>query len=233
MNVFTSVGILLFAMLILALLQLVPGIFLLFYHHASGKYSRKKASDQAAFFIFGVETATILVFLFIYLVLSYSPALVPIFDSQIFAWVMAGLTCILGLVACFGYFRRGSGTQLFISRSTAHQYQTQIKSVKSRSDAFVLGLTAIAPELIFTLPLYILATIEIMRLGTTCFSRAGLIILFALIAILPLIIIHSLWRHRNLADFMRFRFKNKTFFRFALSCAYFTLTILIILGAML
>lgn len=233
MSVFASVGILLFAMLILGFLQLVPGIFLLFRHHASGKYSRSRASDQAAFFIFGVETAVILVFLFIYLILSYSPALVPVFDSNVFTWIMASIAFILSLVTCFGYFRPGPGTKLFISRKVARQYQTGIKTTKSRSDAFVLGLTTIAPELVFTLPLYILATIEIMRLGPDCFSRAGLIILFAIATILPLIIIHALWQHYNLADFIRFRFKNKAFFRFTLSFAYFAIAVLIIIGALL
>lgn len=234
MSVLTSIGILVFAMLILAFLQLVPGIFLLFTHYASGKYSKLKATDLTTFFILGVETAVVLIFLSLCTILCVSPATTFIIDSDIFAWIMAGIFLALSLVIFSFYYRKGRGSKLFISRRLAHEYQAKIPTVKTRSDAFVFGLTALIPELIFTLPLFLIVTTEIMQLGTDCFARAGLIILFALVTILPLLIFYTFSQHsRNLADFIRFRFKNKTFFRLTLALLYFLIAVLIILGVWL
>ena len=83
MSVLTAVGILLLSMLVLAVLQLVPGIFLLFSHFTRGKYSRVHANDLNIFFIIGVETAIVLVFLSLYAILCCSPAVSFIIDSDI------------------------------------------------------------------------------------------------------------------------------------------------------
>lgn len=234
MSVLTAVGILLLSMLVLAVLQLVPGIFLLFSHFTRGKYSRVHANDLNIFFIIGVETAMVLVFLSLYAILCCSPAVTFIIDSDIFIWVMAGISLALSLISFIFYFRSGRGTELFISRRMAKGIKHKITITKTRSDAFVLGLVSIVPELIFTLPLILLSAIEIMRLNINCPERACLIILFAVAAIFPLLLIHGFSANgHTLAEFTRFRFKNKPFFRFWLSFSYFLIAILIILGVLL
>ena len=210
-------------------LQLVPGIFALFSHYTSGKYSQVRATDLATFFILGAETSVVVVFLCIYAILCCSPAVTFIIDSEVFAWAMAGILIALTLAILGFYFRKGSGTKLFISRRLASNLRTRITTVKTRSDAFAFGFVSAVPELIFTLPIYLLATIAIMRLNLSHFESAGLIILFAIVAILPLLIIHCSPSH-NLADFLRFRFKNKSFFRFAIALFYLLIAALIILG---
>ena len=67
MSVFVSVGIVILAMLIMAFLQLSSGVFSLFYHYASGKYSKSRASDMTLFFILGTETAAACLFFCSYL----------------------------------------------------------------------------------------------------------------------------------------------------------------------
>ena len=62
MNVFASIGIVLLAMLIMASLQLVPGVFALFFHYALGKHSLKKASGLGLFFILDAEIISAFLF---------------------------------------------------------------------------------------------------------------------------------------------------------------------------
>ena len=234
MSVLTSVGILILSGLILAFLQLVPGIFAIFSHFIHGKFSRPKASDLTTFFIIGNEIAVVLIFLCIYAILCCSPAVTFIIDSDIFAWILAGIFLALTFVTLGFYYRKGSGTKLFISRRLANGLKTRVQSTKSRSDAFTLGLVSVVPELIFTLPIYFITTITIMRLDFIPLGRAGLIILFAIIAILPPLILKiTTSLGYTLADFLKFRFKNKTFFRFCLALCYLLIASLIILGVTL
>lgn len=231
MSVLTSLGILALAILSLAFFQLTPSIFSLFLHFASGKYSKLKASDLAVFFILGAETFVVFIFLFIYSALSNSPFLFGIIDSPIFSWIMAGILAALGILIFVLYFRHNSSTELFIPRKLAQNFHNKAKTIKTRSDSFVFGFTSALPEFIFTLPLYIIATIEIMQIDSNSFTRAGIIILFAIFAILPLFITSFLSNNGyTLADSLRFRTRNKNFFRIFLSLSYLLIATLIILG---
>lgn len=232
MSVLTSVGILVFSMLIMAFLQLAPGIFLLFAHFVTGKYSKNKATDLITFFILGVETATVIMFLCAYAILCGSPITMFV-TNDIFAWIMAGIFIALALITATMYFRKGPGSKLFLSRSFATSIRTKITTVKSRPDAFFLGFFAAVPELFFTLPLYFISALAVMNLGTTSLERAGLIIIFAFAAVAPLLIFHTLSHTRTTADFLRFRFRNKSFFRFSLSLFYLLIATLIITGVVL
>ena len=234
MSVLTSVGILVLSALVLTFFQLIPGIFAYFNHYTHGKYSYKRASDLATFFILGVETAVVLVFLCLYTILCCSPAITFIIDSEIFAWILAGIILALAFVIFGLYYRSGPGSKLFISRRLATSFNTRITSAKFRSDAFILGLISIVPELIFTLPIYLITLITILHLDLISPARAGIIILFAFIAILPLFIIRTFTSTtHNLADYLKFRFKNKTFIRCCIPLFYFIIASLIIIGATL
>lgn len=229
MSILTSIGILILSMLIMVFLQFVPGIFALFSHQVAGKYSRVRASDLSTFFILGFETSIVILFICLFTILCFSPAIISVIDSEMFAWVMAGIFIALTLISLGFYFSKGSGTKMFISRRLASMFHSKISTIKTRSDAFTLGLISVIPELIFTLPLFLMVAISVMRLDFSQFERAGFIILFAIVSILPLVIFHSLSNY-NLADFIRFRFRNKTFFRFAIASFYLFIAALIILG---
>ena len=215
-------------MLILMSLQLIPGIFALVSHYAFGKYSNKKASDLALFFIIGVEIAFAITMLLIYLILTaiYS----TIYNIDILIWIICGILVALGIITFFFYYRKGDGSKLFIPRSFAKNIDLRARSVKTRSDAFVMGVLAPFPELIFTLPLYIIATICIMEVGETAIIRAGLVSLFVFFTIIPNLLYYLISSHHNLATYIKFRFKNKTFFRIFISILYFILAIFIMIG---
>jgi hypothetical protein len=229
MSVFASVGILILAMLIMVLLQLSPGIFLLFSHYASGKYSRRKASDLSLFFIFGAETCIALVFLSIYFILT-ALYLYPIdFQNDFLIWIIAGIFIAIGLIFPFCYFRKGRGTKLFVTRHLATAFNKKASSAKSRSDAFILGFISTIPELLFTLPIYTLTALEIMELGSNPPLRGLLILVFILVSIAPLLVTHVFMDFgHNLVEIEKFRVRNKNFTRFFISLIYFLIAILII-----
>ena len=233
MSDFTSLGILILCAIIMASLQLVPGVFLLASHFLAGRFSRKKASDLAIFFILGAETSFAIVFISVYFILCALSSVINVFHETIFSWIISGVFVVLSILSACLYFRKGLGTKLFISHTIAEDYQIKAHTIKSRSDAFILGLISIIPELPFTLPIYLVATSEIIRLGSGSISRSALAIAFILISILPLLIIHALYNYLNLADFIRLRFNNKNYHRAILFTSYLLIATLIVLRNLL
>ena len=227
MIVFASLGFLILSVLILCLLPLTPGIFAIFLHDATGQYSHKKVDDLSLFFILGAETLKVLIF-FLASVITWALPLCTInFNNPALLWSLAGVFVAHSLAFCCFYFRKGDHAQLFVSRQTAHKFLKKTRLTKKRSDAFVLGLVSSIPELPFTLPLYFISVLSIMNISTLPLSCAGLIILFAFITIIPLFIIYASFKTGfNLADFIKFRRKNKTFCRFFVSLLYLTIAVL-------
>ena len=227
MSILISVGILILAMLIMALLQLVPGIFALFSHYALGKFKQAKAYDFMLFFILGVETITACLFLCVYYLTFVFRFGEADFINRIFAWILAGIMIALSLSSLFFYFRRGSGTKLFISRKTAQALDHNAKISKTRSDAFSLGTISGTYELFFTFPLYIIVALTVTQIN---FSAPGLLaFLFILAPLIPLFCLY--WRYRsgyNLANIIKSRTNNKNFIRFLLFISYLFLAFLII-----
>lgn len=216
-------------MLIMASLQLQPGIFALFYHYASGKYSKARTSDITLFFILGAETAAACLFLCSYYIanLLFLYQFRP--ETSFFAWIIVGVLIALAIMSLFCYFRPGPGTQLFISRRCAKNLDLHAKNAKSRSDAFVLGAFSGVCELPFTLPLYIITSIEIIEMTVEFFPSHLLTLLYIIIPAIPLFIIR--WRFKaghNLADIQKTRVKDKIFTRIILSFSYLAITILFI-----
>ncbi len=235
MSDLTPVGILLLSMLIFAFLQLVPGVFMLFSHYKFGQMSRNKASDLNTFFILGAETFIVIIFLATFAILNTSPFILEIAESAIFNWISAGVLLALAVLFATIYYRAGAtSSELFISRRFAKNITSRAKSSKTRSEAFLLGLSSAIPELIFTFPLYILANLAVLTLASSPIEHSALVILFALVAILPLFIIHFTFATRKtLAPLMKFRFNNRPFFRFIIPFFYFLIAVLIILRILL
>ena len=216
-------------MLIMVFLQLTPGVYALFYHYNLGKYSKKKASDLGLFYILGAETTSACLFLccyyvaFILFLNDYRP------ETGIFAWIAVGVMIVLATASAIFYYRKGFGSKLFIPRKTAKALDQKASSIKSRSDAFVLGAFSGTYELPFTLPLFIITAVELMEMNAEYYSSNLLTILYIVAPVIPLFIIR--WRlhaSHNLADIIRMRIKDKTFTRIILSFCYLTIAILII-----
>ena len=230
MSVFTSLGILILSTLIIASMKLIPGVFVLLLHYASGKFSKVKANDLSIFFIFGTETMIALI-LFLISILTFSiPPKTLSLGNNVLTWIIIGILIALSLVSFLLYYRKGPGTKLFISRKIADSLHQKARLAKTRSDAFALGFFSGLPELILTIPVYLISVISITQISNQATTYSACIILLDVIAISPLFIMHGLFQTgRNFADIERLRTKNKTFFRIFISLLYLLLAITIII----
>lgn len=205
----------------------MPGTFSIFYHYALGKTSAKKANDRSLSFILGVEIFISFAWLFVYAIIFAIFYNSIDFCPNLFFWIISGIFLAESIAILFFYFRRGKSAALFIPRCTATALSMHAKKAKTRSDAITLGFFASLPELIFTLPLYIISAI--ILLNTTVFPRALIILLYILVSIIPLFIIRFYYSTgHNLAEITRFRVRLKPILRLIISFLYFFLAIIIL-----
>ena len=231
MSIMTSGGIVILATLILAFLQLEPGIFALFSHYSSGKFTAKKRALFTTFFMLGVETVSAILFLCSVLFVNIFYFFNTRPEATFSAWLLIGILFALAIVSLIGYYRPGSGSRLFIPRKCAATLEHYAANVNSRSDAFVLGAFSGILELPFTLPLYLAAASSIVILSVIWPPSLLLAFVFVFIPLLPLFFLRYRFRLGfNLADIMRTRVRNKNFIRFLLCFAYSVIAILLIIN---
>jgi hypothetical protein len=215
------------SMLILVFLQLTPSTFAIFYHYALGKKSSKKASDLSLSFILGVEIFVgiiwTLIYIFIFTIFKNSTD----FCTSVFFWIMFGIFVVEALAVLTLYFRKGKNTKLFISRRVASSLSSHAAKVRTRSDALALGFFSCLPELVFTLPLYIISAT--ILLNTVFIPRGLSVILFIISSTIPLFATLGFYcSGHNLAEIQRFRVRSKSFFRFLLCACYLIIAMAII-----
>lgn len=229
MSFYISLGTVLLAILIMAFLQLQPGSFSLLYHYCTGKYSKARTSDMTLFFILGVEVSSAALFLCSYFFtnLFFLYCFRP--ETSFWAWAAAGIFVALAFVGLFGYYKSGHSTKLFISRKYAKAIDEKARTAKTRSDAFALGAFSGMAELIFTVPLYIITSAEIMMMSAKFFPSYTLTLIYILAPTIPLFVIRWVFKSgRNLADIQKTRIRDKNFTRFILFASYLTIAILMI-----
>ena len=208
-------------------MQLVPGTFALFYHYAIGKNSSTKADNLSLYFILGTITLMATIWLLVYTFIFKVFYDKINFYLDFIPWIMTGIFFAESIASLFFYYRKGKFTTLFISRSVARNLNSHAQKTKNRSDAFILGFFSGIPELIFTLPLYIVTSIELMKINFSL--RPLFIIFYIIISIIPLFIIRTLYRcDYNLAKIERARIHAKIFIRIFISISFTLLAIAVI-----
>ena len=222
MSYILSVVLILLSMVIFAFLQLTPGLFTIFYHSRLAKTSKKRADDQSLSFILGTEIFSTTIWILVYFIIFALFYNVPDFNQGIFPFVMAGICLAEASVSFFFYFRSNKqkpSTATFITRHNAHTLTYRAKTIKNRSDCIMLGFVSNIPELIFTIPLFIICT-NILQ-DTPALPRAVIIIAFVIIPAIPLLVIRSLYqKNYNLANIQRLRAKLIIHFRIILALTY-------------
>lgn len=222
-------------MLIQGFLQTSPSVFAIFYHHTLTKTSAKKTDDRSLSFILGVEITVAIIFLAIYFIITFF-AIDNFLSNPIFFSIMSGILAIDAIFMWFFYFKIGkkfkNTTMLFLPRRLAKNLIFHAEQAKNRSDTIILGAITVIIELIFTLPLFIISSISILRLS----PRFGFVFIIAyiIIATLPLFTIRTLYSSgQNLAEIQRFHVKHKLPIRLILSLSYLILAITILLSGVL
>lgn len=214
-------------MLIQSFLELTPGVFAIFYHHALGKTTAKKADDRALSFILGVEIYTAIIFLITYIIVNFCLAKIGALHYTVI-WTISGIFLIEAIITFFFYFRptkAKNSTELFLPRRLARSLIYHAEHANNRSSTIILGFVTSSLELFFTLPLYVILSICIFyNFNDTNFVS---IIAYIIIATIPLFAIRTFFRtDRNLAEIIRLRIKKKLPTRLVLFTAYFFLAII-------
>ena len=142
---------------------------------------------------------------------------------------MSGIFLVESLLALFWYYRparkHSNSTKLFLSRKSATSLIHHAEHAKNRSDTIALGIITSAAELLFTLPLYIICSVEILNISVT--SGFVFIIAYIVIATIPLFAIRTFFHSgHNLAEIQRIRVKKKPFTKATLFICYLLLTII-------
>ena len=229
MDVFTPLGIVLMSMLILAFLQLEPGIFALFSHYARGKFPTQRRALLTTFYMLGVEIVAAILFICCLLFVNILFYYVFRPENSFLIWIAAGILFALAIVCLLCYYHPGIGSRLFIPRQTADALRHYASRASSRSDAFTLGALTSVLEIPFTLPLFAISAISTIELATVWFPNLLLGLFVILAPLLPLAVIRLKYRAGyNLADFMRARVRTKSFVRLILCFAYTALAVLFI-----
>lgn len=229
MSVFASLGIVILAMLIMASMQLSSSVFLLFYHHALGKKSKSDVSFLTLFYFLGVEIISAVLFLSCYLLANVCFLFCTNPENTLLAWIMTGVLIALSITFFFLYFKSKKTTEIFIPHKFSETLLINTAKINKASDAFALGAMSTIGEFIFTIPLYILTSIEIIELGDKYPAADLLTILYILTPIIPIFIVYIKFRlGQNLAEIQRHRIKNINFTRFIVSLSFLTIAIIMI-----
>ena len=226
MSFFTSLAILLFALLILLFLGLGPGVFSIFFHAATAQHRASRADDLTLGFILGQEIFTTVAFLATYCVLAFSFQ-DPTPLSTALPYILAGILFAEAIFFCLFYFKKGKTSALFIPRTTAKNLEAHASSAKTRSDAIALGFVTSLLESPFTIPLFIAMSLCILHLRLIA---SPVIIASLLFVAAPSFFIYTLYRRgHNLATITRLRIRYKPAIRTLLTLTYLLIAVLIIL----
>lgn len=209
MNGLPDLAIIAFAALIHATLQLGVGALLTLYHATLGTTIKKKAQHLGEKYILGVA-------LFIALALASTCFLVlVIFSGGLPTASLVILVALLVLMTAaiwFLYYRKSSGTELWIPRSFAKFINERAKDTDDSVEAFSLGMTMACGEMPFAIILVIAAANSILALPEN--TQILAILLYVFIATLPMIILQvAVRKGETILAIQKWRIKNKNFIK--------------------
>lgn len=220
MDIPTSLGIILLAGLIHASFQLSVSMVTLLSGHAIGnKTSARRTMRLVGTFFAGVVTMTILFVSF----LGYAASQLFRHDVPPFVWsIVCGLMIGLGVAVWAFYYRRQSGTALWLPRSFARFLTERTKATHYSAESFSLGLTSVFAE-----GLFIVAPATAAALALLSFPAPLQLIgigLYTLAASLGLLVVVVLiGSGHKLSRIQKWREDNKRFMQFAAGSALLVL----------
>lgn len=220
MNTLTLLATIGLAALIHASFQLSVSMLTILSGHALGsKTSHKRTINLASAFTLGAMTMTILLLAFC----AYVAANLFGASIQPIVWaVVCGLMLGIGVAVWVFYYRRTNGTSLWIPRSMARFLMDRSKATKHGAEAFSLGLTSVAAEVLFIIAPLAASALCLVQLPAA-YQIAG-VLLYMVIASLPLfIVVLLIGGGHSLSRIQRWREDNRRFLQFIAGSALFVL----------
>lgn len=208
----SSFAIIAFAALIHSSFQLSVSMLTLLSGHAIGsKTAHIKLVRLTSAFSLGVTimTALLLSFMALVLQLVFGDTVPPL------AWAVGcGLLIGLGVAVWAFYYRRETGTSLWIPRAMARYLSQRTKATKQSAEAFALGLSSVIGELLFILAPMFVSSLILIQLAPL-WQLVG-IALYVVVSLLSLLVVHGLiGSGHKLSRIQKWRETNKRFLQFA------------------
>jgi len=212
MNIASSLIVVAFAALIHASFQLSVSVLSLLSSHTIGaKRSHTKLVRLVGSYIFGAAVMTLLLLAATALfLLDAFPRTTP----QLVWVIVCGVLVSLAIAVWLFYYRHEKGTTLWVPRGIARYLSERTKATKYSAEAFGLGLSSVAGEVLFIFAPVIISALVIIHLPTL-WQLVGLTI-YTVISLLSLLIVGGLvGSGHRLSTIQRWREKNKHFLQFA------------------
>ncbi|MCL2094598.1 hypothetical protein FWH13_00540 [Candidatus Saccharibacteria bacterium] len=206
------------AALLHATLQLGLGCAILLYHGSIDKrHITARTNMLVSSFISGVGLAVfVLLAAICYLIINL---------GDLGPASYATLAAVLVMLALFTfgfYYRSPKSTELWLPRPVARFLDSRAHKTNNNTEAYLLGTMSVFGELVFALPLLILAGSAILTLSREL-ELLGLAA-YSVIVILPLVIFRLTIRDRgDLATVQRFRKKSQNFLKLTAVSGYLIL----------
>lgn len=212
MDILSSLAIIALAALIHASFQLsVSVLTLLSGHSIVAKHSQAKVLRLSSSFVFGVGVMTILLLSFLSLIFLNA------FNGNTpdIAWAMVcGLLVGVSLAVWLFYYRRQSGTSLWVPRPMADYLNERTKATTRSAEAFGLGLSSVIGELVFIIAPLAVSALVLIQLPAV-WQLVGIAV-YAVISMLSLVAIWILiGGGHKLSAIQKWREDNKYFMQFA------------------
>lgn len=180
-------------------------------HAIGAKHSHARLVRLTSGFVIGASVMTIL------LISSVSYILQQLFQgtTPLLIWaITCGLLFGLGIAVWAFYYRRESGTTLWLPRGAARYLSDRTKATKSSAEAFGLGLSSITAEIIFIIAPLLLSSLALIHLEPKL-QLAG-IALYTFISMISLLLVWALvGSGHSLSSIQKWRERNKRFLQFA------------------
>ena len=207
-----------------ASLQLGVSALLLLYHANLGKQIKTSVKKLAKNYIFGISlfTALALASTCFFILVIFSGSMPP-----------ATLVIVTGVLVAFAvgiwflYYKRGTGTELWIPRSFAKFINERAEQTDEDVEAFSLGMTMACAELPFAAILIITAGDAILDLpqGMQILSIA----VYVLSVVAPMLILnYFVSKGKTIVDIQKWRVKNKNFIKIMSGVGFVVLAIFLL-----
>ena len=224
LTIFSAIGVIVLAALAHATLQMNLGSLLLLYHESLGKHIKKRTKFLVSNYIFGVfflvltSLAATAYFVFLFFGANLSTICLVVL-----AVVLVALTLCIWLF----YYRTGRSTELWLPNPVAKYIMKRAKQTDSNIEAFALGLLASFAEAPFFIVLMLITADSLLKLSMPL--QIAMLILYTVIALLPLVILRLAVRHgKTVVEIQKWRLNNKNFLKALSGTLFITLAIFLL-----
>jgi hypothetical protein len=205
-----NIVIVLFAACIHAMLQLGLGCVILLYHHGNSQRKvPRRTHTLVSSFIAGVGVMSLLVLAAIAFILSNS---FNLYQAREFYFATGLAIGVVAILIWGVYYRRKNTTELWLPRTIAKFINERAKEAKNPAEGFLLGAFSTFGELLFLLPVMMVAAAALLSLpeGWELVALAG----YVAISILPLAFVRCFtYRLATVGEIQIFRNRHQRFIK--------------------